>query len=129
MGIKIQACDMWFSKALRQSRGNQCENCGTMDAKMECCHIYGRRNSSTRWDTDNCLCMCHSCHRHYTENPVLFHNWLANYLGSGKMAIIQEKHTAIFKVNPKIKADIAKHYREEYRTIVDNPDHALVSYQ
>lgn len=131
MGIKITEADRWFSKALRESRGNNCENCGAsgLVKKMECCHIYGRANKSTRWDTANCVCMCHTCHRHYTENPLLFHDWLTQHLGSGMLELLLEKKNRIFKTNKAIRADIAKYYREEYKLLVADPDHVLVSYQ
>ena len=45
------------------------------------------------------------------------------------MDILLTKKSSIFKVNPKIKADIAKYYREEYKRILADPDHILISYQ
>lgn len=135
MGIKLDASDRAFSEALRLSRHFVCENCGVQGGKkggdlpqIECCHIYGRRHSATRWDTLNCLAMCHTCHRTYTENPVAFTRFLEGYVGQGYLDIMNEKRQQIFRTTKAMRAEIAKHYRNEIKLMEAGP-HDLVSYQ
>ena len=127
---KIKRCpaDDAFSRALRRSRGDQCEHCKIIDAKMECAHIYGRRFKSVRWDTLNALCLCHTCHRKFTESPLDFEKWLREYLGQGYLDLLNEKRNRIFKTTKAIRSEIAKHYRSELRKM-DESQHNLVSYQ
>lgn len=135
MGIKRCPADDAFSNAIRMNRDFVCECCHIAGGKkgsglpqMECAHIYGRANKSVRWDTLNALCLCHTCHRRFTENPLDFETWLRGYLGQGYLDILNEKRNQIFKTTKAIRADIAKHYRGQVRLLEAGP-HDLVSYQ
>ena len=126
MAIKRCPADIAFSKAMRLSRP-ACEVCGKTDS-LENCHIFGRRQKSVRWDTLNCIIMCHHHHRYYTENPVEWTRFLEGYLGKGYLDILNEKRNTIFKTTKAIRSDIAKHYRAEIKKLEAGP-HTLVSYQ
>ena len=128
MGIKRCPADEAFSKAYRMSKGFICEHCGRSDGKTEAAHIYGRRAKSVRWDTLNILCLCHTCHRTFTENPLDFETWLNGYLGQGYLDILNEKRQSLFKTTAAVRKDIARHYREQIRLMERGP-HDLVSYQ
>ena len=90
MGVKRDPADVAFSRALRMSRNDTCEHCGTMDGQMDCAHIFGRAKKSVRWDTLNALCLCRNCHRHFTANPLDFTKWLEGYVGRGYLDILVE---------------------------------------
>jgi hypothetical protein len=128
MAIKRCPADTAFSNAVRMSKGYQCEHCHKSDGKMECAHIYGRRYKSVRWDTMNALCLCHSCHRYFTENPVAFTRWLEETAGQGFLDILNEKRNEIFKTTKAVRAEIAKHYREQIK-LMENGKQFLESYQ
>ena len=128
MAIKRCPADAAFSTAVRMSRGNMCEHCHTQDGKMEAAHIYGRRFKSVRWDTLNILCLCHTCHRHFTECPTEFTYWLQEYVGQGYLDILNEKRNQIFRTTKTIRSDIAKHYRGQIK-LLEAGNHDLVSYQ
>ena len=126
MAIKRCPADIAFSKAMRLARP-YCEYCGNTDT-LENCHIFGRRQKSVRWDTLNCVILCHHHHRVFTESPVAFTRWLEDYLGAGYLAILNEKRQTIFKTTKPIRSEIAKHYRAEIKLLEAGP-HTLVSYQ
>jgi hypothetical protein len=126
MGIKRDPADVAFSKAIRLSRP-ACEYCGKTES-LEAAHIYGRRAKSVRWDTLNCVVLCHYHHRYFTENPLAFTDWLQGYVGQGYLDILNEKRNTIFKTTSAIRSEIAKHYRAEIKLLEAGP-HDLVSYQ
>jgi hypothetical protein len=139
MSIKLEACDTWCSKVVRQKANYTCEYCGKQDSRMECCHIHGRRAKSVRWSLDNLLCLCSHHHRYFTENPTEFTrwlegkfddngNWVEGYLGKGHIDILLEKKNILMPTNKKLRAEIAKHYRLELRKMEQDPSYEPVSY-
>ena len=128
MAIKRDAADKWFSDVVRSKANYTCEHCRKTDSRMECAHIYGRRLKSVRWSLDNAVCLCHWCHRNFTENPVQFSDWLNQYFGEGHMDILREKKNGILKANDQVKKEIAKHYREEYKKMECDPSYSPQSY-
>ena len=132
MAIKREACDKWFSDCIRHKSNYQCEHCGKgfegLMQGFECCHIYGRANKSTRWSADNAVALCGGCHRHFTEHPLAFIDWLTETLGEGHMDILREKKNTILKTNQLLRAEVAKHYREEFRRMESTNSFDLVSW-
>ena len=119
--------DVAFSKAYRMSRGFTCEHCG-LTGSTELAHIWGRRAKSVRWDTLNALCLCHRCHRGFTENPLDFQAWLQTYVGQGYLDILKEKRNTLLKTTEAYRKEVAKHYREQAKLLEAGP-HDLVSFQ
>jgi len=134
MGIKISEADKQFSLAVRMSAKWKCEHCGlqggpTLETKkMECCHLIGRRNASTRWDTFNAICMCTTCHRTFTEEPKLFADFITAYYGPKRWDILYEKKRAILKNNQATRKEVAAHYRAAVKRLAENEDYEVVSW-
>ena len=64
---EIRKLDKEFSLYVR-SRG-VCQRCGTKDyTKLQTSHIFSRRYLRVRFDKDNALCLCASCHFFVTLN-------------------------------------------------------------
>lgn len=128
MAIKRDQADKWFSDVVRQKANYTCEHCHKTDSRMECAHIYGRRLKSVRWSLDNAVCLCHWCHRVFTENPVQFTDWLNQYFGAGHLEILNEKRNQIFKANDLVKKEISAHYRAELKKMADDSSYEPKSY-
>ena len=128
MGIKRDASDRWFSDAVRLSKNHTCEHCGDRSRQQHLAHIYGRANKSTRWSTANALDLCSYCHRTFTENPADFMHWLDGYMGEGHMEMLRGKRNLILKTNLKLRAEIAKHYRSEFKRMESTGDRDLLSW-
>ena len=128
MAIKRDQADKWFSDVVRAKAGWQCEHCGKQDGRMECAHIYGRRLKSVRWSLDNAVCLCHWCHRDFTENPLKFTDWLDQYFGKGHLDLLREKRNQILKANDLVKKEISAHYRSEFRKMEQDETHQPISY-
>jgi hypothetical protein len=63
-----------------------------------------------------------------TENPTTFVKWLSQYFGENHLEILQEKANGILKTNEQVRKDVAKHYREEYRKLEQDPEYQPQSY-
>ena len=63
--VKIDKADKIFSEYIRKRAGNRCEMCGVSGEvkQLECSHFFGRRYESTRYDPENCDCLCRSEHQ------------------------------------------------------------------
>ena len=131
-GIKVTESDRWFSKCVRHRDNWTCQHCQVVypmgSRGLECAHIYGRRHKSVRWDPDNAVSLCTRCHMDFTGEPVSFTQWITNLLGEGHMSLLLEKKNQILKVNKQIRADISKHYREEYRRMEQENTRDLVAW-
>lgn len=126
--MKRDAADKWFSDVVRKKAAFTCEHCLKKNERMECCHIFGRAAKSVRWSLDNAVCMCHYCHRKFTENPIEFTKWLETYLGQGHLEILREKWNTKMPTNKKLRLEISKHYREELKKMEQNELYHPISY-
>lgn len=63
----------------------KCAMCGCADyEKLQCAHIYSRTYRSVRWDLDNLLPLCASCHFYSHKNPLIFAEFVKTHLGDIK---------------------------------------------
>ena len=120
-GIKREGCDDWFSKCVRKRANWRSEYSG-QEGVLHCCHIYGRRGKSVRWDGMNAVCLTAHEHRHFTENPLEFHRWLEKHLGQGHLDILREKKNTLMKTNKQLRREIAAHYRQQFNEMQDGED-------
>jgi len=128
MAIKRCPADIAFSTAIRLAKNYTCEHCWRSDGHTEAAHIYGRANKAVRWDTMNILCLCHTCHRNFTANPLDFDTWVRRYLGQGHLDILNEKRRRIQKTTVAYRKEVAKHYRKQIK-LLEAGGHELVSFQ
>lgn len=125
MAIKRDAADDAFSLCVRERANWTCEACGKVDidgqtngrsATTDCAHIHGRRSRNVRWCSDNALCLCKSCHRKFTEQPIEFARLCEGLLGSGRLEMLRDRYNDLrIKYTANDRKDIAAHYRAEYR--------------
>jgi len=79
-----------------RSRG-YCVKC-QKTKNLQACHIFSRTYRSVRWDIQlNILCLCAGCHFHAHKNPVLFTEFVRNYLGDLNYASLKRIATSIKK--------------------------------
>ncbi len=73
---------------LVRARG-QCWKCkGT--TTLQTAHIFSRKYRSVRWDLDNLLCSCAKCHFWGHANPILFTEFVREYLGEVKYTLLKK---------------------------------------
>ena len=86
--------DKLVSEIIRK-RG-KCEHCGK-NIKLQVAHVFSRTYNSTRFYSDNLLCLCASCHWFFHKNPVLFGEWVKKHLGKKKYENLKRKKEQIKK--------------------------------
>ena len=74
-----------------RSRG-ACEACGESEyRKLQCAHIVPRTFSATRTDEANCLCLCWSCHRKFTDDPFAWVTFVHQHIGEAEYERLRTK--------------------------------------
>lgn len=86
--------DKLISEIVR--RKGYCVKCGKV-GNLQACHIFSRKNLSTRWDMENILCMCAGCHWWSHLNPILFGEFVQSYLGKLRYEALKQRAKSIRK--------------------------------
>ena len=130
MAVKIKKWDAVFSQIIRTRAKWMCEVCGKpgQGSGLHCSHFYSRRHQATRYDPDNAAAMCFGCHQKMGGNPILFQNWIEDYLGSERYSMLNEKHHRIVKRTKKDKDELYKHLKGELAKLKQDSDYNPVSY-
>ena len=68
------------SVIVRATKGPTCQACHTHPA-TDAAHIVGRVFSHTRTDVDNAYALCAACHRHFTNWPADWMNFIDKTIG------------------------------------------------
>jgi 5-methylcytosine-specific restriction endonuclease McrA len=70
--IDTKLDDKWADRVREIGR---CERCGSKN-NLSAHHIIGKTSRATRWDLENGICLCFSCHRIAHDFPDKFIRWL-----------------------------------------------------
>ena len=92
-----------------RARG-KCQKCKSK-ANLQAAHIFSRNYNNTRWDLDNLLCLCATCHFYFHQNPSEFGKFVVLKLGEEKYELLKEARNQITKYTIKdlqIKYNILK---------------------
>lgn len=123
MPVKIKPADTAFSLCVREAADWVCERCGAVHERksmgMHCSHVYSRRHRTIRWCKENAQALCFSCHSWYGGNPADSGLWIRDFLGEGAISILEEKRDSKVKVSKPEEKDIAKHYREQHKKLLE----------
>lgn len=82
-----------------------CQKCGELEySKLQCAHIYSRTYRSVRWDLKNLIALCQSCHFWAHRNPILFTEFVKNYLGDYEYESLKQRAVPIkqWKLNDMV---------------------------
>lgn len=74
----------------------KCARCGNKQ-NLQCCHIFSRSYLGLRWLLENVLCLCAGCHFWGHANPILFAEWVREFLGEEKYEDLKEARNQITK--------------------------------
>lgn len=116
MAIRRDKLDSIYSLLVRERADNRCEYTAKTpdEVQLECAHIEGRRNKSTRWHPDNAISLSHASHRMFTENPLLWSAWVRGRLGEPRyLDLLKNAHTPR-KFTARELEGLYQHYLKEY---------------
>lgn len=92
MKIRISKLDKLFSDYIRSRDKWTCQRCNTRykppTSGLHCSHFWGRRMKSVRFDTENCVALCHGCHVYFTGNPYLHTEFMKSRLGEKQFDLL-----------------------------------------
>ncbi len=124
----LDPADRAFSDAIRWRDNYTCRFCGRIGtdiATVDCAHIVGRREKITRWDCDNALTLCREHHRHFTDHPAEFRDWIVQVRGQPYVDELDRKRRMVLKCNQARISEVAQHYRRELRRMKKEKTHDL----
>ena len=96
--IKLDSLDRMFSLIVRKRADGKCEYCGQVK-KLQCAHFIGRRYRNTRWEFDNCVALCFSCHNWMHDFPSDCDEFFTQRLGSKRVEELQIQARTYNKVD------------------------------
>jgi hypothetical protein len=115
--IKITPADKWFSLAVRERAGWQCQRCGQQYAPptqaLHCCHWHSRGNWSVRFDPSNAIAMDMGCHLYTQRERDEHRKLMVQAFGELEIDRLQyDKGRPANGIKRHLPA-IAAHYRKE----------------
>jgi len=103
--IKRRKGDILYSQYLRKLRDYTCEKCGRYFEEgkgLTVSHFWGRKAESTRFDDENCDCLCIGCHQRFEENPAEYTEWKRNRMGEQAFKLLDVRAHQLKKRDDKI---------------------------
>jgi len=88
--------DTLFSKITRKKHP-KCQRCGKPATQIH--HIYSRRHLTIRYDEDNVISCCSSCHFFVHQNPLDFTEWITQVRGKVWRENLKEKRDMYMKID------------------------------
>lgn len=101
---KNKLTKLW-GQAIHKLYNETCAVCGKRDGSMQAHHIYTRRRMTTRFDINNGILLCYSCHKGSSilsahEAPEAFFNWLKKTKGEDWLKKLRRKSEQTTKQYP-----------------------------
>ena len=93
--------DAKFSLFIRERANWKCQRCykdfSNNKGQLHCSHFWSRRHSSTRYDAENCVAACYSCHKWHweIEKQGEYRDFMLNWLGNEKYTVLAERSRSI----------------------------------
>lgn len=105
--LEIQ-CDRLWAKKVKE-RDCACRYCNSDEKGLSAHHIRVRQHQSTKYDVENGLLLCRSCHSLQKFRPEMFHDMIIEIMGQKEYDRLKEKSRAVVKYTVKDLHDIKDH--------------------
>lgn len=99
-----------------RKQGKCCMCADEQYERLQCAHIFSRTYRNTRWDLNNLLCLCASCHFYTHRNPLIFAEFVKEYLGEYKYAQLRNYHNLVKRFTLPEMMNLYEALRKEYET-------------
>ncbi|MCF7875366.1 MAG: hypothetical protein K9L99_05855 [Candidatus Omnitrophica bacterium] len=93
--------DKLWAEAIKLRAGYRCEYCGNIN-NLNSHHIFTRSRKATRWELNNGVCLCVSCHTFSSKfsahkAPIEFTHWLEKTRGVKWLKILENMSNEVYK--------------------------------
>ena len=114
--LKLDAADIAFSQFIRM-RDGRCMRCGSeveiglkgLPVSHQNSHYFGRGRENTRFDPENCDCLCGACHRFWgSDNREMYRAFKIKQLGEEGFKRLEVRAMTHGKKDRKLALMIAK---------------------
>ena len=99
--LSINTADRKWAQLVKERDHHTCQRCGKVHPKksqgLHAAHIFSRRFKNTRHDPLNGVALCFGCHMHFHSNPLEFHEWAEELLGSDVYEDLRKRARRIAK--------------------------------
>ena len=116
MKIRIDKLDVLFSELIRKKAKGKCQKCGKDVGfkRLQTSHFWGRARKSTRWDEDNAVALCFTCHIYFTANPYEHVMWYQSDLGMERFVALRDRMMDMTKVD---KEELLEVYKQKIKEL------------
>ena len=124
-GIKRDKIDAITSDLVRERNEWTCQRCNFIcpdgpatgkSRRVENSHFIPRRHQATRYDPDNCDCLCKKCHQYFTEdNTGEYAAWKRSDLGDDRYDALIKRGQSICKRTKPEKEEMYQHLRAQMK--------------
>ncbi len=84
--VQKRRLDVLFGEYIRNRADNKCQYCGKSGVRVESHHgVVHRRYMNTRYEPDNCICVCGGCHRFLSDFPALNAEFFKKLIGTDRV--------------------------------------------
>lgn len=111
--MQIRNSDSVFSQYIRTRDNWTCQRCKMQyeppTKALQCSHFFGRGRESVRFDPDNCIALCHGCHRFWEkEDREAYRDYMIEWLGQEKFDALTIRQRLPGKRDDKLDAMTAR---------------------
>lgn len=134
--MKRDKVDKVFSDLIRMRpapHGYVCERCSRYYPEghrggLDCSHFFSRVNTRgfLRWHPWNAAAHCRGCHQYLGDNPIMFDQWIQEYLGEERYARVRELYHSGERVKPAMKEDLYAYLKEQLKIMVEARNEGFV---
>lgn len=80
--------------------------------KMECAHIFSRKNKNIRHYEGNAVTLCFTCHNKFSSDETEWRKFIVSIIGQSAFdLLLLEKNKAVPHWDRLPEKEISKHYR------------------
>lgn len=123
-----KACSRW----IREAHDWTCSACRRQyepgAAGLHWSHLFSRRHQSIRYSPNNAVAHCYGCHQRLGGDPVTFARWIESWLGSGGLALLEERKAQKFRWTETELRALLEHIEEDRARIARMRDEGVTGY-
>lgn len=131
-GIKRTPADAAFSLCVRERAGWRCERCGAQHSRgsmgLHCSHHHSRRSWSIRFEPLAAEALCYGCHSLTGGTEERRREVLTEQQRALLLELKEDRNRGRECRRTQGKGDIAKHYRDEHRRMVETGSRQFVGW-